>query len=133
VIEYAGSTIRAMPVEGRLTICNMSIEAGGRAGMIAPDDTTFEWLAGKPFARPAPQWDDRCATGARCRPTPARRSIAKSRSMPRDRADGHVGQQSRECAADLRPHPDPATVRRVATRSDAAHARATWDSTPGTR
>jgi len=57
VIEYAGSTIRALPVEGRLTICNMSIEAGGRAGMIAPDDTTFEWLAGRPFAPTGPAWD----------------------------------------------------------------------------
>jgi 3-isopropylmalate/(R)-2-methylmalate dehydratase large subunit len=57
VIEYAGSTIRSMPMEGRLTICNMSIEAGARAGMIAPDDTTFEWIHGKPFAPTGPGWD----------------------------------------------------------------------------
>lgn len=47
VIEYAGSAIRALDMEGRLTVCNMSIEAGGRAGMIAPDDTTFAWIEGR--------------------------------------------------------------------------------------
>ncbi len=50
VIEFAGETIEALSMEGRMTICNMTIEAGGRAGMIAPDDTTFEWVRGKPAA-----------------------------------------------------------------------------------
>jgi 3-isopropylmalate/(R)-2-methylmalate dehydratase large subunit len=50
VIEYAGSTVRALTMEGRFTLCNMSIEAGARAGMIAPDETTFTYLAGRPFA-----------------------------------------------------------------------------------
>ena len=50
VIEYAGSAIRALSMEGRLTVCNMSIEAGARAGMIAPDDTTFSWIEGRPYA-----------------------------------------------------------------------------------
>ena len=50
VIEYAGSAIRALGMEARMTICNMSIEAGARAGMVAPDDTTFAWLAGRPHA-----------------------------------------------------------------------------------
>src|SRR3954467_10777921 len=49
-IEYAGDTIEALSMEGRMTICNMTIEAGGRAGMVAPDDTTFEWVDGKPAA-----------------------------------------------------------------------------------
>ena len=57
VIEYAGSTIRALSMEGRLTVCNMSIEAGARAGMIAPDDTTFAWLAGKPHAPAGARWE----------------------------------------------------------------------------
>ena len=48
VIEYGGSTIRAMDMAGRMTICNMSIEAGARAGMIAPDDTTFDYVRGRP-------------------------------------------------------------------------------------
>jgi 3-isopropylmalate/(R)-2-methylmalate dehydratase large subunit len=49
-IEYAGPAVRALSIEGRMTICNMSIEAGGRAGMIAPDDTTFAYLEGRPAA-----------------------------------------------------------------------------------
>src|SRR4051794_19462955 len=50
VIEYAGDTIERLTMEGRMTICNMTIEGGGRAGMVAPDDTTFEWVEGKPAA-----------------------------------------------------------------------------------
>jgi 3-isopropylmalate/(R)-2-methylmalate dehydratase large subunit len=57
VIEYAGSAIRGLSMEGRLTLCNMSIEAGGRAGMVSPDDTTFEYLAGRPFAPQGAAWD----------------------------------------------------------------------------
>jgi len=49
VIEYGGSTIRALSMEGRMTVCNMSIEAGARAGMVAPDETTFAYLEGRPF------------------------------------------------------------------------------------
>jgi 3-isopropylmalate/(R)-2-methylmalate dehydratase large subunit len=49
-IEFAGSAIRALSVEGRLTLCNMSIEAGGRCGMVAPDETTFAYLKGRPYA-----------------------------------------------------------------------------------
>jgi len=57
VIEYAGSAIRGLSMEGRLTLCNMSIEGGGRAGMVAPDDTTFAYLAGRPFAPRGRDWD----------------------------------------------------------------------------
>ena len=57
VMEYAGSAIRGLSMEGRLTLCNMSIEAGGRAGMVAPDDTTFNYLKGKPFAPKGENWD----------------------------------------------------------------------------
>ncbi|MCS6931801.1 MAG: 3-isopropylmalate dehydratase large subunit [Acetobacteraceae bacterium] len=53
-VEFAGEAIRALPVEGRLTICNMTIEAGARTGMVAPDETTFAWLAGRRYAPPAP-------------------------------------------------------------------------------
>ena len=59
VIEYAGPAIEALSMEGRMTVCNMTIEGGGRAGMVAPDDTTFEWVAGRPAAPdplPADQW-----------------------------------------------------------------------------
>jgi 3-isopropylmalate/(R)-2-methylmalate dehydratase large subunit len=57
VIEYAGSAIRGLSIEGRLTLCNMSIEAGGRAGMVAPDETTFAYLKGRPFAPAGEAWD----------------------------------------------------------------------------
>ncbi len=57
VIEYGGAVIRAMDMAGRMTVCNMSIEAGARAGMIAPDDTTFEYVRGRPFAPQGPALD----------------------------------------------------------------------------
>ena len=57
VVEYAGSTIRAMSVEERMTVCNMSIESGARAGIIAPDDTTIDYLHGRPFAPRNEKWD----------------------------------------------------------------------------
>src|ERR1700753_803645 len=50
VVEYAGPAIASLTMEGRMTVCNMTIEGGGRAGMIAPDDTTFEWVIGRPAA-----------------------------------------------------------------------------------
>lgn len=57
VIEYRGAAIRALDMESRMTICNMSIEAGARAGMIAPDDTTFEYMHGRPRAPQGVEWD----------------------------------------------------------------------------
>ena len=57
VIEYRGSAIRALSMEGRMTVCNMSIEAGAKAGMIAPDETTFEYLHGRANAPQGDAWD----------------------------------------------------------------------------
>lgn len=57
VFEYTGSTIRSLSMEERMTICNMSIEGGARAGMIAPDDTTFEYMAGRPYAPQGADWE----------------------------------------------------------------------------
>jgi 3-isopropylmalate/(R)-2-methylmalate dehydratase large subunit len=57
VLEYRGEAIRSLSMEGRMTICNMSIEAGARAGMIAPDETTFEYLKGRPHAPEGADWD----------------------------------------------------------------------------
>jgi 3-isopropylmalate/(R)-2-methylmalate dehydratase large subunit len=57
VIEYTGSAIRALDMEGRMTVCNMSIEAGSRAGMIAPDETTAAYLKGRPFAPRGDDWE----------------------------------------------------------------------------
>jgi len=57
VLEYRGSAIRSLSMEGRMTICNMSIEAGARAGMVAPDEVTFEYLKGRPHAPEGADWD----------------------------------------------------------------------------
>ena len=58
VVEYTGEAIRALPMEGRMTVCNMSIEAGARAGIIAPDETTFEWLRGRKFVPQGADYDE---------------------------------------------------------------------------
>jgi 3-isopropylmalate/(R)-2-methylmalate dehydratase large subunit len=57
VFEYCGSAIRALSMEERMTVCNMSIEAGARAGLVAPDDTTYQFLAGRPYAPKGAGWD----------------------------------------------------------------------------
>ncbi|MGL5858404.1 MAG: 3-isopropylmalate dehydratase large subunit [Angustibacter sp.] len=62
VLEYRGSAIRGLSMEGRMTVCNMSIEAGARAGLIAPDDVTFEYLRGRPHAPRGADWDAAVAT-----------------------------------------------------------------------
>src|SRR5207244_13072416 len=61
VIEYAGTVIRAMTMDQRMTVCNMSIEAGARAGMVAPDETTFAYLEGRPWAPRGEAWGDALA------------------------------------------------------------------------
>jgi 3-isopropylmalate/(R)-2-methylmalate dehydratase large subunit len=62
VIEYTGESIRGLSMEGRMTLCNMSIEAGARAGMIAPDETTFAYVQGRRFAPKGHAWDEAVAT-----------------------------------------------------------------------
>ena len=57
VVEYAGDAVRAMPIEQRMTLCNLNIEMGGRSGFVAPDDATFAWIAGRPFAPQGAMWD----------------------------------------------------------------------------
>ena len=57
VIEYRGDAIRALSMEGRMTVCNMSIEAGARAGLVAPDDTTFAYVEGRNFAPKGADWE----------------------------------------------------------------------------
>ena len=57
VIEYAGEAVRALSMEGRMTLCNMAIESGARAGLVAPDATTFDYVMGRPFAPKAGNWD----------------------------------------------------------------------------
>ena len=69
VVEYMGSAIRSLSMEGRMTVCNMSIEGGARAGMVAPDDATFDYIAGKPQAPKGSAWDE---------------AVAKWRELPSD-------------------------------------------------
>ncbi len=84
VVEYAGSAIRDLSIEGRLTVCNMSIEAGARAGMIAPDDATFEYLAGRPYAPAGRDWDD---------------ALLRWRALPSDPAAGFDREVSLDAGA----------------------------------
>ena len=78
VIEYSGPAIQSLSMEGRMTVCNMTIEGGGRAGMIAPDDTTFEWVEGRPGA---PE-DFEAAVGRLAWPAQRRGRRASTRRSP---------------------------------------------------
>jgi 3-isopropylmalate/(R)-2-methylmalate dehydratase large subunit len=88
VLEYRGSAIRSLSMEGRMTVCNMSIEAGARAGMVAPDDTTFAYLEGRPHAPKGPDWE---------------RAVEHWRSLATD-ADAVFDDEVVLDAASLRPH-----------------------------
>ena len=84
VFEYMGSAIRSLSMEERMTICNMSIEGGARAGMIAPDDTTFEYVAGRPFA---PQGAEFEAAVARWRTLPSAEGALFDKEMTLDASE----------------------------------------------
>jgi 3-isopropylmalate/(R)-2-methylmalate dehydratase large subunit len=87
-IEYAGSAIRAMSMEGRMTVCNMSIEAGARAGMVAVDDTTIEYLKGRRFAPQGAEWE---------------RAVAYWRTLKSD-PDAKFDRELTLDAREIRPH-----------------------------
>ena len=133
VIEYAGSTIRALGIEGRLTICNMSIEAGARAGMVAPDDATFAYLRGRPYAPEGADWDA---------------ALAYWGSLPSD-ADARFDREVHVDAAEIAPMvtwgtspeaaapitgriPNPANAPDAARRDSILRALSYMDLTPGT-
>ncbi len=88
VLEYRGAAIRALSMEGRMTICNMSIEAGARAGMVAPDDTTFAYLEGRPHAPAGADWE---------------RALEDWRSLPTDPGAAFDAEITIDAAA-LRPY-----------------------------
>ena len=92
VIEYAGPAIEALSMEGRLTICNMSIEAGARAGLIAPDDVTFEYLRGRPGVPARLRRRGRALAHAADRRRRGLRPRARDR-RERDPAAGHLGHE----------------------------------------
>jgi 3-isopropylmalate/(R)-2-methylmalate dehydratase large subunit len=74
VLEYTGETIRSMSMEERMTVCNMSIEAGARAGMVAPDEVTFQYLQGREHAPQGEEWERAWQPGGNC-------PVMKARSM----------------------------------------------------
>ena len=84
VVEYTGSAIRALSIEERMTVCNMSIEAGARAGMIAPDDATYEYIAGKRFAPKGEEFD---AAVERWKQLPTDEGATYDRTLILDAAD----------------------------------------------
>lgn len=133
VVEYTGSAIRALSIEERMTVCNMSIEAGARAGMIAPDDTTYEYIAGKRFAPKGEEFDA---------------AVERWKQLPTD--DGAIYDRTlRLDAAEIAPQvtwgtnpgmvtdvtgrvPDPADMDTTDDTRAAEHALAYMDLKPGT-
>ncbi len=131
-IEYAGSTIRAMSMDERMTVCNMSIEAGARAGMIAPDETTYAYVEGRPLAPSGEAW---------------RRALAEWKALPSD-ADATFDREVQLAASEIAPTvtwgtspqdalpitervPDPAAVGDPARRASMERALAYMGLTAG--
>ena len=111
VIEYDGEAIRGLSMEGRMTVCNMSIEAGARAGLIAPDDTAFAWLKGRPMAPKAGAWEQAEALW-RTLPTDAGARFDKEVSASADDLAPHVtwGTSPQDVSPVTGAVPDPAAV-----------------------
>ena len=133
VVEYAGPAIRALPIEGRLTICNMSIEFGARGGLIAADDTTFQYLHGREMSPKDALWDQavadwralfddpRCAIRRANWKSTARASVLASPGAPRRRMSSRW----------MTTVPDPATATDPARRAMMERAVAYIGLTPG--
>ena len=136
VIEYRGSAIRALSMEGRMTVCNMSIEAGAKAGMIAPDDTTFEYLAAAAANAPkGADWDAAVADWRTLRDR-RRRGVGQGgrhrrgrRSSRRSRWGTNPGQVAADRRRRARP---PTTTPTRPTRETVARALEYMGLTPGT-
>ncbi|MCT2224607.1 3-isopropylmalate dehydratase large subunit [Microbacterium paraoxydans] len=133
VLEYRGSAIRALSMEGRMTICNMSIEAGARAGMVAPDETTFAYLEGRPHAPKGQDWDD-AVTYWRTLPTDEGATFDAEVFIDADELEPFVtwgtnpGQGSSLSAT----VPNPAEIADPNERAAAERALEYMDLTPGT-
>ena len=132
VIEYRGSAIEALSMEGRMTICNMSIEAGARAGMVAPDETTYEFLRGRPHAPTGADWDAAVAAWDRLRRRGRRirhRGVHRRRDAEPVR---HVGHQPRAGRAAVGIGAGSRVDVDDAERQSAEKALAYMDLQPGT-
>lgn len=133
VVEYTGSAIRALSIEERMTVCNMSIEAGARAGMIAPDDATYEYIAGKRFA---PKGEDFDAAVESWKQLPTDDGATYDRTLILDAAD--IAPQvtwgtNPGMVTDVTGRvPDPADMDTTDDTRAAEHALAYMDLQPGT-
>ncbi len=133
VIEYTGEAIRSMSMDGRMTVCNMSIEAGARAGMIAPDQTTFDYVKGRRFA---PKGDDFEAAVERWKQLPSDAGATYDKVVEIDAAglSPHVtwGTNPGMVAPVTGQVPDPASFSDPAQRESAERALQYMDLEPGT-
>ncbi len=132
-IEYAGSAIRALSIEGRLTVCNMSIEAGARAGMVAPDETTIAYLEGRPYAPKGAQWEQ-AARFWRSLPSDAEARFDSEVALAAEDIAPMVtwGTSPQDAAAITDRVPDPAGFGDRARRTAAVKALEYMGLTPGT-
>jgi 3-isopropylmalate/(R)-2-methylmalate dehydratase large subunit len=133
VIEYTGEIIRAMSIEGRLTVANMSIEGGARAGLVAPDETTFAYLKGRPMAPKGEDWDKAVAWW---KTLPSDASAAYDRSVRLDATDIAPsltwGTSPEDVVAITGRVPDPDSFADPAKREAARKSLAYMGLTPGT-
>ncbi|MBD8010725.1 3-isopropylmalate dehydratase large subunit [Microbacterium sp. NPDC077391] len=133
VLEYRGSAIRALSMEGRMTICNMSIEAGARAGMVAPDETTFAYVKDKPHAPQGQDWDDAVAYW-RTLPTDEGATFDAEVFIDADQLEPFVtwGTNPGQGSSLSSSVPDPAAIADANERAAAERALEYMDLTPGT-
>jgi 3-isopropylmalate/(R)-2-methylmalate dehydratase large subunit len=133
VVEYTGSVVRRMSMEQRMTLCNLTIEAGGRAGMIAPDDTTIAYLSGRPFAPQGEAWDEAVAAWSTLGTDPGAtyaREVAISASDLAPSVTWGTTPAQSVAVTDNIPHPD--SFADPAERESAARALEYMGLRPGT-
>ena len=133
VLEYRGSAIRALSMEGRMTICNMSIEAGARAGMVAPDETTFAYLKGRPHAPEGEDWD-KAVEYWKSLPTDEGAKFDAEVFIDADKLDPFVtwGTNPGQGVSLLDSVPDPKSIEDPNERAAAERALEYMDLKPGT-
>ena len=131
-IEYAGPAIRALSMEGRLTVCNMSIEAGARAGMVGPDDTTYEYLSGREFSPRGEQWQ-RAIAWWRTLPTHADAKFDREVTIDGSTLEPTItwGTTPEEALPVTARVPVPAQIGNAEKRAHAEQAMAYMGLTPG--
>ncbi len=134
VVEYTGDAIRALSMEGRMTLCNMSIEAGARAGLVAPDETTSTYIKGRPYAPVGDAWDAALAYW-RTLPTDEGATYDKTAVLDAAAVAPQVtwGTNPGQVAPVTGAAPDPAKIADPAARESAERALAYMDLRPGTK